>query len=88
MSENNKPVYRLKYGNVVAAVWANNSLSAGYFFNTTFQRVFPLDGGGWGDSSSFDDRDLLNLAKAAADIFGWIYEQKSKAVTVTGPDAA
>lgn len=30
MSENNKPVYRLRYGNVVACVWAN-STTEGYF---------------------------------------------------------
>jgi len=39
MSENAKPVYRLRYGNVAAAVWARNS-SAGYLFDTTFKRVF------------------------------------------------
>ena len=87
MSENNKPIYRLRYGNVVAAVWANNS-QAGYFYNATFQKTYALDGGGWGDSSSFDDRDLPNLAKAAADVHTWIYQQKAQAVTVNGPDAA
>ena len=87
MSETNKPVYRLRYGNVVAAVWANNS-QAGYFYNATFQKTYALDDGGWGDSSSFDDRDLPNLAKAAADCHSFIYQQKAQAVTVTGPDAA
>lgn len=87
MSENNnKPVYRLRYGNVAAAVWARNS-SAGYFFDATFKRVFR-DGEQWGDSSSFDDRDLPNLAKAAADVHTWIYQQKANAVTVNGSDAA
>lgn len=85
MSETNKPVYRLRYGNVAAAVWANNS-QAGYFYNTTFQRTYPLEGGGWGDSFSFDDRDLPNLAKAAADVHTWIHQQKALAVTVNGTD--
>ncbi len=88
MSEiSNSPVYRLRYGNVAAAVWANNS-QAGYFYNTTFQKTYALDGGGWGDSSSFDDRDLLNLAKAAADVHTWIHQQKANAVTVKRNDAA
>ena len=65
MTENAKPVYRLRYGNVVAAVWLNNS-SSGYFYNTTFCRLYK-DGDQWGDSSSFEDRDLPNLAKAATD---------------------
>lgn len=86
MSENAKPVYRLRYGNVTAAVWARNS-SAGYFFDTTFKRVYK-DGDQWGDSSSFEDRDLPNLAKAAADVHTWIYQQKANAVTVNGKDAA
>ena len=85
MSDNNKPVYRLRYGNVVAAVWANNS-QAGYFFNTTFTRIYK-DGDQWGDSNSFEDRDLPNLAKAAADVHTWIYQQKANAVTVNGPDS-
>ena len=82
MTENNKPVYRLKYGNVVAAVWANNS-QAGYFYNTTFARVYK-DKDQWGDSSSFEDRDLPNLARAAADVHTWIHQQKALAVTVKG----
>ena len=86
MSDNNKPVYRLRYGNVVAAVWANNS-QAGYFYHTTFCRVYK-DGDVWGDSTSFEDRDLPNLAKAAADVHTWIYQQKINAVTVNGADAA
>ena len=86
MTENNKPVYRLRYGNVVACVWANNSME-GYFLNTTFKRVFK-DGDQWGESTSFDDRDLPNLAKAAADVHTWIYQQKANAVTSIGSDAA
>jgi hypothetical protein len=75
-----KPVHRIRYGNVSAAVWANNS-QAGYFFNTTFNRVYK-DGDNWGESHSFEDRDLPNLAKAAADAHSWIYQQKDKAITV------
>lgn len=86
MPENNKPVFRLRYGNVVAAVWTHNSQS-GYFFDTTFKRVFKQDDQ-WGDSTSFEDRDLPNLAKAAADVHTWIYQQKANAVTVNGSDAA
>jgi hypothetical protein len=71
---------------VSAAVWANNS-QAGYFFNTTFNHVFR-EGQNWGESHSFQDFDLPNLSKAAADIHSWIYQQKANAVTVNGPDAA
>ncbi len=85
MSDNsNKPVYRLRYGNVVVAVWTNNS-QAGYFCNTTFSRIYK-DGDQRGDSTSFEDRDLPNLAKSAADVHSWIHQQKTKAVTVNGSD--
>jgi len=86
MTENNKPVFKLRYGNVVAAVWARNS-QIGYFYDATFKRVYK-EGDKWGDSNSFEDRDLPNLAKAAADVHTWIYQQKSNAVTVNGSEPA
>jgi len=82
MAENNKPVYRLRYGNVVAAVWTRNT-HAGYFYDTTFRRVYK-DGEKCGDSTSFEDRDLPNLAKAAADVHSWIHQRKANAMTVNG----
>ena len=85
MSENAKqPVHKLRYGNVSAAVWANNS-SAGYFFNTTFCRVYK-DGDEWCESSSFEDRDLPNLMKAAADIHTWIMQRKQGSLSKDGAD--
>ncbi len=84
MSESNKPVYRLRYGNVVACVWAN-STTEGYFFDSTFVRLYK-HGEIWQESTSFDDRDLPNLAKAAADVHTWIHQQKANAVTVKGSD--
>lgn len=86
MSENTtKPVYRLRYGNVAAAVFAR-STHAGYFYDSSFERVFR-SGEKWGCSNSFEDRDLPNLAKAAADVHTWIYQQKAQAISVNGTDA-
>lgn len=86
MSENSvKPIFKLRYGNVSAAVWLR-STSAGIFYDSTFSRVFSKDGQ-WGDSLSFEDRDLPNLAKAALDCHTWIYQQKAKAVTVNGSES-
>lgn len=87
MTENNRPVFKLRYGNVSAAVWLRNS-STGYFYDTTFTRVFRREDGNWGDSTTFEDRDLPNLAKAAADVHTWIYQQKAAAVTVNGGEPA
>ena len=72
-----RPVHQIRYGNVEAAIWANNS-SAGYFYNTTFRRTYKTDDI-WAESSSFDDRSLLNLAKAAQDVHSWIFERKAEA---------
>ena len=83
-----RPVFKLRYGNVSAAVWLRNTSSAGFFYDTTFQKNFRREDGTWGDSTSFEDRDLPNLAKAAADVHTWIYQQKASAVTVNGSDAA
>jgi hypothetical protein len=76
-----KPVHRIRYGSVVAAIWANNS-SVGYFYDTTFSKVYK-QGDTWADSYSFEDRDLPNLAKAAADAHTWIYQRKAEATTVS-----
>ena len=84
MEDNNKPVHKIRYGNVSCAIWANNS-QAGYFFDTTFRRVFKT-GDEWGESHSFEDRDLPNLMKASADAHSWIYQQKSNAVTTVTTD--
>jgi hypothetical protein len=86
VENDNRPVFRLRYGNVVAAVWIDNT-KAGCFYHATFKRVYK-EGDRWGDSNSFEDRDLPNLAKAASDVHSWIFQQKAQAVTVNGTDAA
>lgn len=78
-----QPVYRIRYGAVKAAVWANNSLS-GYFFHSTFKRAFKHADGTWGESDSFDDRDLPSLSKAALDLHTWIHAAKERALP--GPE--
>jgi len=81
MQQTNRPVHSFRYGNVSVAIWADNSPS-GYFFNTTFARIFRLDDT-WGESASFEDRDLPNLMKAAADAHSWIHRQKAEANAAT-----
>jgi hypothetical protein len=81
MNQTPKPVHSFRYGSVSCAIWANNSTS-GYFFNTTFIRTYRVDDS-WGESISFEDRDLPALMKAAADAHSWIQRRKSEAVTST-----
>lgn len=84
MDNSSKPVHKIRYGNVSCAVWLNGS-PAGYFYNTTFSRVYK-DGEQWGESASFEDRDLPNLMKASADAHTWIHQQKANAVTTGATD--
>jgi hypothetical protein len=77
MQNNNRPVHSFRYGNVSCAVWAEET-QAGHFWRTTLARVYK-DGDTWGESQSFDDRDLPHVMKAAADAHSWIYRQKARA---------
>ena len=78
MSEHDRPVHKIRYGAVTATIWANNSM-AGYFYNTTFKRSYRKADETWGESDSFDDRDLPALAKAANDAHTWIHAAKNRA---------
>jgi hypothetical protein len=86
MQKNNRPVHKIRYGSVIASIWADNSPS-GYFYNTTFCKFYK-NGDKWCDTFSYEDRNLPNLAKAAADAHTWIFEKKASAVTVRGSEAA
>jgi len=77
MQNNNRPVHSFRYGNVSCAIWAENT-HAGYFWRTTLVKVYR-DGDNWGESMSFDDRDLPHVMKAAADAHSWIHHQKALA---------
>jgi N-acetylneuraminic acid mutarotase len=50
MSTNNKPVHKIRYGSVIASIWADNSTS-GYFYNTTFCKMPPQQNS-WENSGS------------------------------------
>ena len=83
MAEHDRPVHKIRYGSVTATIWANNSM-AGYFYNTTFKRVFRKPDETWSETDSFDDRDLPALAKAANDAHTWIHTAKSRATVPNG----
>lgn len=79
-----RPVHQIRYGSVEAAVWENqthsnnNSDGVSYFYCTTFRRIYKSNDV-WAEASSFDDRSLLNLAKAAQDAHSWIFQRKAEA---------
>ena len=78
MEQPNRPVHSFRYGNVDCSIWTANSHAGDISITRTFKRVFKI-GDEWGESASFDDRDLPNLMKAAADAHSWIHQQKAQA---------
>ncbi len=79
MEQANRPVHSFRYGNIECSIWSASSHAGDFFYHsTTFKRIFK-SGDEWGESASFDDRDLPNLMKAAADAHSWIYRQKAEA---------
>ena len=86
MEQPNRPVHSFRYGNVACSIWAD-STTAGYFLNSTFAKTYK-SGDEWGESTSFDDRDLPNLMKAAADAHSWIHQKKAQAAAEASADSA
>ena len=66
----NKPVHKIRIGNVQAAVWSNEG-PIGLWHNVTFTRSFK-QGDEWKSSSSFNRDDLLVLARIATAAFDWV----------------
>lgn len=53
MNERPKAIHEIRRGAIRAVIWMNES-SDGYFFTTTFSRVYPdKDGKEWGTTDSF-----------------------------------
>ena len=72
-----KPVREFRIGRIRAAIWANET-DNGVRYNTTFSRLYKLDGGEWQDSTSFGRDDLPLLSKVADRVHSWIFEQTSQ----------
>lgn len=67
-------VYRLRYGNVEAAVWKNET-ATGPRYNVTLARVYK-EGEAWKRSNSFGEDELLRAARAANDAYTFLQALK------------
>ena len=66
------PIQELREGAVKAAVWRRSGRN-GVYYQASFARLFrDATTGEWRESGSFGERDLENLAKVAAQAYGWI----------------
>ncbi len=72
----NRPVHTVRFGNVKAAVWANQT-SKGIMHNVTLVRSYK-DGEEWKESGSFSGDDLLAASKALSEAHTWIYAQRAR----------
>ena len=80
MKENSKPAAKLRYGNLSAAIWRNDS-EKGPFYNVTFQRTYK-EGEEFRNAQSFRRDDLLVLGKLADLAHSKIFElQRSSNLT-------
>ena len=66
-----RPVHTIRYRNVKAAIWENESAN-GAFFSVTITRSWQDERKDWHDSQSFNAGDLPTLAKAVNDAHSWI----------------
>ncbi len=76
MNENtNRPVHEIRYGSVKVVIWRNPTAN-GHMYNATAVRLYK-DGDEWRESHSFGLDEMLVLAKALHDAYGWIQTQKN-----------
>ena len=80
MIRNNKPVHRIRLGQIEAAIWENSvgdSKPNGTFHSVTLGRNYR-DGEEWKTAQSFGREDLLVVGKIADLAHSWIHEQAAK----------
>ncbi|MEE9311879.1 MAG: hypothetical protein V3V10_05635 [Planctomycetota bacterium] len=75
MSNDNKPVHRIRLSTISAAVFKNTSGEGKVFFNVQFDRSYK-DGEEWKHTKSFGRDDLLDLAKVCDLTHSWIHQQQ------------
>jgi len=75
--ETNRPIDKVRIGNVTASIWRNAS-EKGDFYTTTFERSYKDESGAMKNSQSFPRGDLLELAKAADKAHDKILELQRK----------
>jgi hypothetical protein len=75
-NEPNRPVHQVRWGNLKAAIWLNET-DNGRFYNVTLSRSYK-DGEDWHDTGSFGFDDLLVLAKVLDECHTWIHHTLAK----------
>jgi hypothetical protein len=61
--ETKPPVAKLRVGLITASIWERATEKGGTFHAVTFERRYRDAEGNWKSSHSYDEQDLLALAK-------------------------
>ena len=65
MSSGKQPATKVSMYPVSAAIWRNETKDGKAFYSVTFERSYKDADGKWQSSDSFNDGDLMLLAKVA-----------------------
>ncbi len=74
-----KPVREIRYGDVIANVWANRMVGRGDWYSVTFSRRYWKDRQ-WHYTSSLRYGDLMNARRAARGAHLWIWWNDPRSV--------
>lgn len=74
MSNENKPIHRVRIGNIGAAIFENKNAEGQAFYSVQVNRSYR-DGDTWNYTSSFGKDDLLVLAKVSDLAHSFIVER-------------
>ncbi|HEY7328645.1 MAG TPA: hypothetical protein VH592_13455 [Gemmataceae bacterium] len=72
MSDKTKPVHKIRNRNLTVTIWSNASAN-GPFFTLSARRSYKQSEQ-WKESDSFDEDDLLPLAKLLDQAHTWMVE--------------
>jgi hypothetical protein len=77
MSDDNRPSARINLRPVSATIWRKEA-GKGVFYSVQFEKSYKDRSGKWQSTSSFEESDLLLVAKAANMAHDEIQEQHRK----------
>ena len=74
-----RPIHTEKIGPLSASIWSNPTSEGRTFYSVTFERTYRAEGDELKNASSFNQDDLLNVAKLAERAEAWIAAKTAEA---------
>lgn len=82
-TEKTRPAHEVRVGPVRATAWANET-DGKVWHTVRFSRLYKDREGKWQDGSGFSRDDLPLVAKAAQDLWAWMYQRPEEEVNDAG----